>query len=92
MIIRNKKLGISSEDVKSETDLVTLARWRIEQARTLDEIINKLTKAKAIKAELGTYVDRNWFNRTESARRLQEILFFEILLRIKELENLNKND
>lgn len=85
MIIYNKKLGISSENVQNCNDLETLMEWRIGVAMTHHEICEKLTEVRSMKAKTGAHADRDWYSRTESARRLQEILLLEIELRIHKL-------
>ena len=85
MEIINKNLGISTEDVYSCDDLLKLREWRVGVALTLHEISCKLTEAKAHKHRTGVYVDKVWFERTEKARRLQEILLFQIEHQIEKL-------
>lgn len=85
MEIINKNLGISTEDVYSCEDILKLREWRVGVAQTLYEIYCKLTEAKATKARTGFYVDRVWFEKTEKAKRLQEILLFQIEHQIEKL-------
>lgn len=87
MIIKNKRLDIDTNDVYESTDLVELYDWRVNVAITYYNLTNKINKARATKAELGTYVDREWYQRTDDARRLQEILLFQIEHRIQELKD-----
>lgn len=87
MIIKNNKLLIDTNDVYECTDLLLLYKWQVGVLETLYEIHEKLTEAKAKRAGTGLYADRDWFQRTDMARRLQEILALQIKERIKELED-----
>ena len=86
MIIKNNKLLIDSNDVYECEDLLLLYKWYVGVMEILYEIHEKLTEAKAKRAGTGQYADRDWFTRTDMARRLQEILALQIKERIKELE------
>lgn len=86
MTIKNNKLLIDTNDVYECVDLLLLYKWQVGVYETLYEIHEKLTEAKAKRAGTGQYADRDWFTRTNMARRLQEILALQIKERIKELE------
>lgn len=90
MIIKNKRLDIDTNDVYECTDKSTLYAWLITVYETLKEINEKLTEAKAIRAGKGIYADRDWFTRTDTARRLQEILALQIKQKIIEIEDEDK--
>lgn len=78
LTVRNNNLDIDSNDVYDCQEESTLRGWRVGVAVTLNEIIEKLNKAKRVKAETGVHMDRDWYQRTDKARRLQEILLFQI--------------
>lgn len=87
MIITNNNLKIDTNDVYDCVDLSTLYEWRIGVAITIVEIVDKLNEAKATKARTGVHMDREWYQRTDKARRLQEILLWQIehqLIKIKQ--------
>lgn len=87
MIIRNNKLDISTDDVYECTNVLMLYKWYVGVLETLYEIWEKLNEAKAKRAGTGQYADRDWFKRTDMARRLQEILSVQIKERIRELDD-----
>ncbi len=78
MTIRNNNLNMDSNDVYDCQDQSLLYEWRIGVASTIVEIVDKLNEAKATKARTGVHMDREWYQRTDKARRLQEILLWQI--------------
>lgn len=69
MIIRNKYLNISNEDVKKEEDLNTLHKWLID----IDENIASMDIIIA-KEKINPEGDFKWLQRVITARRLQGVL------------------
>lgn len=91
MIIRNKYLNITNEDVQKQTDLNTLNQWLLdidENIVTMDITINR-AKSKAFQQQI--FSDPKWFERITTARRLQGLLKNQILNRIREIK-LNDKD
>lgn len=86
MVIKNNRINIDSNDVWECESTATLYKWLSQIHEGLHEINEKITSAKAMRAGKGVYADRDWFNRTNSVKRLQEILALQIKQRIKELE------
>lgn len=86
MTIENKNLGINSDDVYDCKDKETLLNWKIGVAETLYNIWEKLKNARAEKEETGHYADREWYTKADTARRLQEILLFQIEHRLEQLK------
>ena len=87
MIIHNRRLNIDSTDVETCDDLTTLLKWKLGVLETYHSIIEKLVEVRAMKSKTGAHADRDWYNRTDKARRLQEMLILQIEIRINELKN-----
>lgn len=86
MTIENKNLGINSDDVYSCEDKLKLLEWRVGVSETYFDIWKQLIEATAEKERTGVYKDRDWFNNTKTACRLQEILLFQIEHRLEQLK------
>ena len=69
MVIRNKYLNISNEDVKEETNINTLHKWLID----IDENIAAMDIIIA-KEKINPQADFVWLQRVITARRLQGVL------------------
>lgn len=77
MIIRNKYLNISSEDVNSEVDIFKLKTWLLE----IEENIMTLGIALERSSQ-----DTQWTQRTKTARKYQVILKGQIQNRLSFLK------
>lgn len=86
MIIRNKYLNISSEDLKKEQDVTKLKQWLVDIEENIACMDMAITQAKLRAYEEGIYSDNKWFNNIQTANRLQKILKIHIESKIKELE------
>lgn len=86
MIIRNKYLNISSEDLKKEQDVTKLKQWLVDIEENIACMDMAITQAKLKAYEEGIYSDNKWFNNIQTANRLQKILKIHIESKIKELE------
>ena len=82
MIIFNRNLGISSEDVARCNDLQLLKEWQLGIEEDLVAMILQINKAKSDAFFTGQYADPNWFRAVESARKLQGLLKQQITHRI----------
>lgn len=85
MIIRNKYLNISTDDVSKETDITLLKKWLVDIEENITCMDFAITQAKLRFYETGVRSDDNWFNRIQSASRLQKLLKIQIESRINEL-------
>ena len=86
MIIRNKYLNISSDDLKKEQDITKLKQWLVDIEENIACMDMAITQAKLRAYEDGIYSDNKWFNNIQTANRLQKILKIHIESKIKELE------
>lgn len=90
MIIRNKYLNITNQDVEKQNDLSILYKWLldVEENITAMEITINRAKTKAHREQI--FADTNWFNRLTTANRLQKLLKNQIVSKIKFLEQLQE--
>jgi hypothetical protein len=89
MIIRNKYLGISNQDVLKEQDLTILKKWLIDIEENITCMDMAISQAKLKAYEEGIYSNNEWFNKIVTANRLQKILKVQIEQRIEELVDTN---
>ena len=81
MIIINKYLNISTEDVNKETDIFVLKQWLLE----IEE--NIITMGIAIERTPDIDENQQWLNKIKSAKKLQSVLKQQVIYRISLLKN-----
>lgn len=89
-LIVNKRIGISSEDVKCETNQETLKSWLYDIQSEISMVKNQLTTAKQNKAD-GISSDKDWFRKASDYKVVQTALRFMIQKRLSELKAETKN-
>lgn len=89
MIIENRNLGITSEDVEQCNDLKELQRWLRTVENDILSMDLQLHLAET-KEMLGEEVDIGWKRKTEAAKMLQERLKKWIEYRILEVSPLEE--
>ncbi len=85
MVIRNKYLKISNEDIRIERDSLKLRQWLIDIEENILCMDVAIDQAKYTAFSTGNYADRDWFTKITTASRLQKILKLEIEKRLEEL-------
>ena len=92
-IIKNAGNGVTSEDVKSCTDLNVIEGWYMEQVADMASLDLQIERAERYYKEIGEYEDKNHYVKLKGAHRLQSALFDIIKARKdalqREYESLN---
>ena len=71
MLLFNKHLGITSEDVAQCRDFHLLKKWLLRIEEEIVAMSLKISKAKTDAYLRGDYADPRWFHSIETARKLQ---------------------